>query len=169
MSGGLIFSRMLDTVGDGSGTKDAVGNYSGAATSFKLKPPAGLIAEVGRVIIQIRDTVAPNSDKYGNNITLTNGISVKITRAGEVIRDLTDGLPIKSNAEWGRMCFDIKETGFASGTAFVQARWTFRRFSEKGLILNSGSDDALEFILNDSFVGLVDHYFTAQGVYRDAI
>ena len=163
MSGGLIFSRTLDTVGDGSGIKNA---KLVAATTFKLKPPAGLAAEVGRVIIQIRDALAPNSDKYGNTV-ITNGITVKVTRGGVVIRDLTDGIPILSNAGWGRVCYDVRESGFNAGTAFVQARWTFKRFSKKGLILSSSADDALEVTCNDDLSGLVEHYFTAQGVYRE--
>ena len=166
MSGGLIFSRTLDTVGDGSGTKNA---NQVAATTFKLKPPAGLAMEVGRLIIQIRDNVAPNSDNYGNISALTNGIDVKVTRNGELLRDLTDGLPVKSNADWGRVCYDIRESIFSAGTAFVQARWTFKRFSNRGLILSSSSDDALEVTCNDDLSGLVEHYFTGQGIYRDEI
>lgn len=164
MSNGLLFSRALDTVGDGSGTKNA---NQATATTFKLKPPAGLSMEVGRIIIQIRDSVAPNSDNYGNITALTNGIDVKITRNGSEIRDLTDGLPVKSNADWGRVCYDIRESIFNAGTAFVQARWTFKRFSDNGLVLNSSTDDALEITCNDNLSGLTEHYFTAQGIYKD--
>jgi hypothetical protein len=90
-------SRYADTVGDGSGIKNAIGDYSGETpTIFKIAPSAGEIYVINRLIPFLRDTGGLDADKYGNNITLTNGIVIKVVRnvgeaSEEVLWDATAG------------------------------------------------------------------------------
>ena len=154
--------RYLDTVGDGSGTKDARGNYSSTPARFKIVPPAGEIFYIARMIIHYQDVGAPDADKYGNNITLANGITIGIYNVSDdsLHTELTDGLPIKTNAEWGRLAYDVRVDNFGVGNDFVQVRWSFFK-SQRTVIL--GEDQYLGIILSDDFSGLVSHHFMAQG------
>ncbi len=82
--------------------------------------------------------------------------------AGGVVKDLTDGLPIKSNAAWGRVCYDIDISTFGTGDNFVECRWTFAK-SGKFLELNGQAGEWLEAYLSDDLSGLVSHTFMVQG------
>ena len=48
--------RYLDTVGDGSGEKNANGDYSIAEEIFFLQPPPGRVYRITRLIVSIMDT-----------------------------------------------------------------------------------------------------------------
>lgn len=91
-------ARYLDTVGDGSGSKD----MSGAVDTYFLTPPAGMMYIIDEIrIIGWDDQVAAGVTFMGI-AALTNGCKLEIrsqpgASAAIVIEDLTDGLPIKSN------------------------------------------------------------------------
>lgn len=159
------FSQFLDTDGDGGGTINAVGNYSAASEDFYFEHPDGspTDAEVHRMIVHITDSANPSADVYGNlAAALPNGIQIlQIDDAGNTFRDWTAGNPVKSNAEWSRFCYDVGLDNFGSGDDTVKVRWTFAK-SGGPLVLKPGWK--LVARLNDSFVGLNDHTFMAQGV-----
>lgn len=119
-------SRLLDTTGDGSGTKVATGNYSDGGsglTVFKIAPGAGEIFRIARLITHYADEGPVNNGSvYGTNITLTNGIVVTLTDAHGTDVSLTNSLPIKTNNDWGRWAYDITITSFVTGTNYYQSR-----------------------------------------------
>lgn len=156
-----LLSRFLDTNGDGSGTKIATGDYSGGATDFYIQPAASETFEIARLIVHIKDQNNFSADSYGKDITLTNGIS--IVTEGNQGQDLCDGIPIMTNADWGRLSYDIEDITFGSGSDFVNVRWTFSKFGQP-LILKGAENDKLIVRLNDSFTGLLDHTFMVQGL-----
>ena len=154
--------RYLDTNGDGSGTKQATGDYSTTPTSFYIKPANGDIYLIERAIVHIRDSAGYRADRYGDMPqALTNGIEVKMFRNGNVSDDLTDGIPVKVNADWGRLCYDVSPVAFGAGNDFLQARWTF---AKSGQPLKLGSNQSLHFMLNDDFTRLIEHTFMIQGI-----
>lgn len=159
------FFRFLDTDGDGTGTKVAIGNYSGGQ-DFKYVHPRGsnTIADIHRLMVHIQDTSPLSADEYGGLAALTNGIQLLVTDVNDVtFRDLTDGVPIKSNAHWGRFCYDFSLDTFGSGGDFCQARWTFNAAGSP-LHLKPG----WSFIarMSDNLTGLIDHTFNLQGIYK---
>ena len=77
-----------------------------------------------------------------------------------VLLDLTDGLPIKKNADFGRVCYDQKISNIGAGTDIIQVRWTFAR---AGAPLKMEDGDKLVITFNDDFTGLTDHTFMVQG------
>lgn len=159
----LILSRYLDTNGDGTGTKNAVGNYSGGAQSFKLAPPASTIYRVHRLLVTIEDTSGMTPTEYGNlGAVLTNGITVRVHNGTSTVVDLTDGLPVKSNEQWGALCFDAVLRSWGAGNDVLAVRWTFSAAGVP-LRLDGDASEVLELVLNDDFTGLVSHYFVAQG------
>lgn len=161
--------RYLDTIGDGSGTKRAIGDYSVGATQFGHNAVGGAATgrvDIHRLMVFIRDSGNFRADTYGALPTLTNGIEIEVQdRQGKVLVDLTDGVPIKSNAQWSRVCFDslLQNYGAAPGDSYVSVRWTFTR-SGSPLALKSG--DRFIVKLNDDLTGLIDHTFMVQGIQR---
>ncbi len=154
--------RLLDTNGDGTGTKNAVGDYSSVSTDFFIQD-ATKVFYINRLLVQIEDTGAFATDGYGAIAggTVTNGISVNVYDPdGNVLNDLTDGVMIKSNNDWARVCYDLKLENWASGNGAIHARWTF---ANAGHPIRLGQGDRLGVTLNDNFTGLVTQYFKVQG------
>ena len=155
--------RYLDTVGDGTGTKNANGNYSSTAQDFRINAPTQGMYCLERMIVHIRDAANMSADEYGNlNSALTNGVTVAVYNDDTLDCDLVDGLPIKANADWGRVCYDSEPLSYGSGDDFIRVRWTFAKAGQPIYLFD---DWNLRVELNDSFTGLVEHYFMVQGFY----
>lgn len=154
------FFRHLDTVGDGTGSIDGNGNYS--VTPRKLKLTAASELDLHRMMVEIRDTGAFSAEKYGALAELTNGVKVEAIDADDnVLIDLLDGTPIKSNAEWGANCYDVDLKTWGAGDEFVLVRWTF---AKAGAPLTLHAGESLQVTLQDDLSGLVEHHFLVQGV-----
>jgi len=158
-------NRYLDTNGDGTGTKSAVGEYHDAgagAEIFYIQPPPGTIYRLSRMIPFVEDTGSFDSGSYGNGITLTNGILMRIQNDSGTILDLLDGLPIHINTHWARLCYDMTVSTFGLGNEYLHARWTFSKAGQY-IRLDGDSNERLEVVLNDDFSDLVSQYFKVEG------
>ena len=170
-----IFSRHLDTTGDGSGTKNAIGDYSGGGgTVFKIQPAPGQIIRVTRMIVFASGKKTSfNTDTYGSLTgSLTNGVVVRTQNDGGTLINLTDNIPIKYNGDWGRVCYDSDIFVGTGGTdTSLRVRWTFEKAGYP-LRLVGNDSERLEVYLNDDFTdgggatGLSNHYFVVQGFYE---
>lgn len=158
----LMIYQCLDTNGDGTGTTAATGDYSLAAEEFYITPGAAKAYSIARMIISLGDTATMQAQEYGNlGAALTNGITVKVDDgAGTELKDLTGGLAVQTNADWGRLCYDVDIKNWGAGNELLVARWTFER-SGKPLLLEP--NHRLVVNLNDSFTGLLSHTFFVQG------
>jgi hypothetical protein len=159
----LSIYRLLDTNGDGTGTKNANGNYSSVAEEFYIENTDvedGMIIE--RMLITLQDGVGMRAAYYGNlGGPLTNGWEPVVKDdTDSVILRLGDNLPIKTNAGIGRVCYDVDIKTWGAGDDVLVARWTFGR-SGQPLFLPLGYKLAITF--SDDLSGLVNHYFTVQG------
>jgi len=154
--------RYLCTNGDGTGTKSATGDYSGAEEIFFIQPAAGEIFLLERLIVYVVDVGAFDADKYGNDITLTNGIVLREKDDDGVIADITDGLPIKTNSHWARNCYDVAHYSYGTGNETLAARWTFSKAGSP-IRLAGDENNRLEIVLHDKLDGLVEHTFLVQG------
>lgn len=152
--------RYLDTDGDGTGTKNAIGTYAAAAEEFFIAGPASGRYNIERMIVHVRDAAGFSAEKYGGAAALTNGIRIQAVTDGETI-NLDDGIAIKTNAAWGRLCYDVNFHTTGAGDDFLSVRWTFSK-SGKPLKL-SAPTDKLYVTLNDDLDVLVEHYFMVQG------
>ena len=156
-----IISQHLDTVGDGSGTVNAVGDYSVTPGVFKIAPGAGEVFRLTRLIGYIEDAGTFDSGAYGNNITLTNGISIDYDFSGGTV-DLLGGETIKTNTEWASHCFDSRLDTYGAGNESLVFRWTFAR-SGQLIRLDGDANEELRLTFNDNLTGLVVHHFLVQG------
>tara|TARA_R110000796_G_scaffold251769_1_gene383934 strand:- start:1886 stop:2467 length:582 start_codon:yes stop_codon:yes gene_type:complete len=155
---GIIVSRYLDTVGNGTGTKQALGNYA-TATPFFITPGVGEVYDITRLIVYIEDSSGMDNAKYGNIAALTNGITINSV-VGGVTDDMTDGLAIKTNGQWKRVCYDQHIDSTGAGNDSCAARWTF---SASGVPIRLSYGDTLSVVCHDDFTGLIDHTFKIQG------
>ncbi len=158
-------SRYLDTNGDGTGTKNAVGDYSVGTTDFYIEPPGPDKFVLSRLLIQIEDarTGGWDADGYGQISApgLTNGISaLLLSDTGSIACDLTDNTPIKSNVGWGQLCYDTVLHDFGNGNFFLSIRWTLAALGHP-IELDPGERFVIR--LSDDFTALVAHYFLIQG------
>lgn len=154
--------RFLDTLGNGLGTKDATGNYSSTDTPFFIEttdPKEQLVLH--RVMCYVEDSGgSPSLATYGGLTALTDGIVCRVTYRDGTVIDLTNGVPIQSNSEWARICYDVEIATFPAGNNYVHARWTFAR-SGWPIVLNAF--DKLEFVMRDNLSSYVEHSFLVQG------
>lgn len=155
------FFRFLDTVGDGTGTINGNLDYSGAAADLKYIAP-GPGVNVARMIITVEDATGMRAERYGSlGAALTNGIKlIHLNVDGTDRHDLTNGLPIKTNAQWGAYCYDVELKEWGAGNEFLLVRWTFEK-AGSGIHLHP--NEALAVRLNDDLRGLVNHNFQIQG------
>lgn len=160
----LIF-RFLDTNGDGTGSKEAIGNYSDGGLGatdffFNCDHPQGCL--IHDLIIFIEDSGGViSAEDYGNLGTLTNGYLIEVKDAADsVLLDYTDGLPIRENAHLERIALDAELTAWGTGNSTLVSRISFDR-SGQPLFLRNG--DKIVVTLNDSMVGLISHNFRVRG------
>jgi hypothetical protein len=159
--------RYLDTAGDGSGTKEVLGDYSVTPDDIYIEPPDTWNYYISRMIVTVVDGTLNNADLYGGlGGALSNGISVLKTSGATTLSDYTDGLPVKTNGNWATLCHDVTvHTGFANGNDYQTIRWTLAR-SGGIVMLRSAFSERLVVRVNDDFSGLVSHLFMVQGYQR---
>ena len=155
--------RLLDTVGDGSGTTNAIGDYSAVATSFKITDTSGW-GSIERIMISYRDTGSFDTELYGNGIALTNGLKVFLKDTNDAVIQEYTAFPIKTNGDWASHCYDWAYFDTGTGDNYASIRWTFAK-SGQPVIVKFDQGEYLEVLLNDSFINLVEHKFIVQGVY----
>lgn len=157
-------NRFLDTVGDGTGTKNAIGNYSVTPAVFKLAPPAGEVYEISELIICFTATGNfKGSDYAGIAGGLVNGVTITAKRGGVLVHDVLDGVPIKTNSAYGCLSDTFRLETFSAGTeSMVHVSINSREYGFS-YSLNGDLSDTLEVGLNDSFVTLLTHHFKALG------
>lgn len=157
-----IFSRLLDTNGDQTGTTNANGNYSGAEEIFYIEPPATETYDVTRLIVTVEDASGFSATEYGNTAAaLSTGIVVRVSDDQGVREVLTDD-PITTNAEWGTYCYDVALKSWGAGNEVLLVRWTFSAAGD-AIQLRGDANAKLEVVLNDDLTGLVQHKFLVQG------
>lgn len=157
-------TQFFDTVGDGSGVKEFTGDYSTAVTKGLVKPN-GRAMTVSRIVIFIEATAQVGAGKYGAMNPLTNGISIKHEKqTGTLIKDITDGLPIKTNGDFGKFGFQVSDISFGTGLNYVHVVLTL---SKNGTGLTLEADEQLAIHFNDSFTALSGHTFRAGAYYLE--
>lgn len=157
--------RFLDQNGNGTGAKNGNQNHAGAIQSYRIQPEPGEIIRLERMLVSIGDTAGFSAAKYADIAALTNGIVVQTSRNGIQTLDLTDGEPIKTNADWSARCYDADLKTWGVGDELLPVRWTFIK-SGAPLRLVGNELDSFDILLNDDFSGLTKHQFFVNGYYE---
>jgi len=159
----LIY-RYLDTNGNGTGVSNAAVDHSSAVQQYYIAPDPGEVFHIARMIVSIEDTSGMTAQEYGNlGSALTNGVEIKKMKGASLpLIDLSAGVPIQTNAQWGALCYDVDLKTWGVGDELLVVRWTFDK-SGGSLRLDSANGERLSVFLNDDFSGLITHRFMVQG------
>jgi len=164
-----ILSRYLDTNGDGTGTNEIQGDHSSTEQVYLVMPPRGERYLIRRFVIFIDGSGSLGEDEYANlGAPLTNGLVLRVRRHTESdnIFNLTDDVPIKTNAHWLRHTEHVHRWEAASGADALSAVIDFQEaFHPDGLLLDGEKGDALELVAQDDFSGaqIVEHRALVEG------
>lgn len=161
---GVPYTKTLSTNGDGTGTYNIVGDYSGAPTDFYYQAPVGVKYYLNAVTVTITDTSKFNVDGFGGLAALTNGIEMIYSDLG-VEHVLLGGRQIKTNGEWPVVTPYVKLIPFAnlSGADLLSVTFKLKELYEIPLILSGDHDRKFIVRVNDDFTGLVTHQYVLHG------
>lgn len=167
--GADLISRHLDSVGDGSGIKDAIGDYSATPIVFRIENYSSdmdMALSTLDLYIQGEEEFLPTN--YGGVDELENGISVIVRKTSTDV-DLTNGEPIIHTCCLCRLFHEVQysmtgswEPGAPLGKNWISATWKFKRHGVE-LVLSEG--ESLEVMLSDNFIGLDAHRFMVYGYW----
>jgi hypothetical protein len=145
-------------------------NVDGSVTPqvFEYMPPADNIAMIARLILHVRDTGSFAADGFGALGNLANGVELDVYDATVGLSNLsiTNGLPVKSNAGWSRIMYDVRYDSYGGGPNFLSGRFTFANFLFGGRGapgLGLAPNSALRCVVNDDLTGLDAFYVTVEG------
>lgn len=111
--------------------------------------PPGHRAAIRRLIAKIVAEPPIRTHNYGRGPALEDGIRVVYVRDGTEF-DLTGGVPVKANGDWGGVCYDVKREAWGTNDQYVHARWTFSE-PRGGLTVWLNAGDSFEIRSTDTF------------------
>ena len=163
-SQGIPLIQYLSTNGDGSGTVNAVGNYSGAEKIFYIQPPKGTVYIISELLIHLADSTNFSIGGFGSRAALVNGVTVRARRNGVQLLDITGGQPIKTNPHLTHLTSRYALLDFPGGGNSITVAFHRDDFGVD-LTLNGDLKDTLEAVLHDDFSSQDDFHFIAHGYY----
>ena len=157
----------------GSAVVNANGNYSDAGlgpVNWELRPPASEIWLIDQIVVRVQDTTPMDVAAYGNNITLTNGITITVGSGIDTAyvprANVTDPIfPVKVNGDWGTFAFTIDFLTQGVGDEMLIAALGSLAHPYR---LDGGRNDAIRVRLNDDFTGLNAHCWAGLGVIENS-
>jgi hypothetical protein len=154
---------------DSSGVSNSMNVDGTTPVLYKYQAPPGKKVWLTRLIIHIADNAAFSGEEYGGGAGLTNGIEIFTAAESTPTTPILQftPLPIKTNVDWGRYCYDIAYQAWSNvNNRSMQGRWTFAKSGSIPVI----DGDNLEFLgtyVRDDLSGLVDHTLMLQGYIVD--
>lgn len=143
-----------------NGTTNFIGDYSLEPIIARYTAPYDML--ISHINIVVEDVGKMDSGKYGNNITLTNGIKCQLENdRGEMTASLINGGLIYTNADYARYAEELKLVNWGSGNEIMVVHFEF--YNQWGTPIYLAKGHSLIAILNDDFTGLVSHEFSLRG------
>lgn len=164
-SNALLLNRPFSSTGlPGAVAVNINGNGSVTPIDYYCEALEGERLMIARIIVNIKASGNIATGEYGDIAGgLANGIDL-FYRTNGVILNVTDGLPVKINEDWGKWCYDARINAIGATTNIFQARWTLTRFGTPyGIILEEG--DRLGVRVNDNLSTLSEQTIVAQGLH----
>lgn len=151
--------RFLDAVGNGTGQKDLAILHE-SPTDFYIQPPAGVNYILHDLTILIQDSGKMYASLYGALAALTTGLTVwiKNVSSGATLFDLTDGIPIKTNAAWIAMSDGVGIIDDAANSGVIHLRVDFHN------AIYITSKEKFGVTVDADLSGLESHYLIVHGM-----
>lgn len=155
---------------NGTGASSMVGAYSPASPGdfwVECEASKGPLT-LARILIFIEDGRGFAAENYGSDATpLTNGIDMYIAdSSGNALMSFFDGLLVKSNSQWARICYDAVISDYGVGNESFGVRFTFGK-SGSPVVLESGERVVMR--IQDDLTGLISHHASVQGFYPEQV
>lgn len=154
--------RFLDTVGDGTGTHNAVGDYTTPIVlRCDVRPNEIITGHL--LIVHIQDSGTFDPAKYGVLAALTNGIHVGLYGVDGVEKLRLTQDPVKDHGDWTHYGLSSEAAAGAGGVMFVVHIDLAGGLSD-GVKMYPG--ESMQVHLSDNLTGLDDHHFILHGGRR---
>ncbi len=157
-------SVLMSSNGDGTGTVEAIGDYSVTPLSLKLKLDDHSKVEIYGLKMKLRDIGTFQADDYASLTgSLTNGIRIYVRDGDdELIEELTS-YPIKNNADLATFT-NFRFNDFATNDNVMSVGWDISGIGTP-VKLDFSKGQYLEVFFNDDFTGITEQTFAAFGHY----
>ena len=156
--------QFLSSNGDGTGTTDAIGNYSVTPLTLYIQPDPEEVLVINELICHVSDSGKFLQGVYGSLASpLTNGIIIQVSDNSGIILPITNSHPIKSNDDYMHLT-EMALQDFGGVADSLRASFTASHFGTE-LLLHGALNQKLEIIISDNCTGLDDHHFIVHG-YR---
>lgn len=116
-------SRFMDTNGDGTGIKNHARNYSSGWVRARIRPTNNAPLYVDCLYVHIATSSNIGDALFGSLPPLTNGLYICLEDInGNLIYDLTDGIPIQTNSDFTHLGFSVSPLDAGNGLNYVSIR-----------------------------------------------
>jgi len=168
--GNRLITRILDSVGDGTGEFQMTGDYSENPTEFLAKPlPEDGLFEVhsGAYHWTMVGKSIPGAGYGTSEVPLINGVQALWRHQGVLITHFMAGGAVTTNVGWTFSPIRIHEhpSGKTVGMSTFTIGFEFLRTWGTPLILENGHDE-LVFIMHDDFTNMIEHFVVIHGYDR---
>jgi len=135
-------------------------NVNGSVTPIVFSARAGVNEiDFTRFIIRMLDSTSMDDGKFGGITALTNGLVFRIVNSFQKTI-----FNFRTNGEIANFCFDTKYADRAPGGQYgFSGRITFAGPSKHGVTLRIGTDDVLQWVVQDDLTGLDVLQVVGQG------
>jgi hypothetical protein len=164
-----MFSQLVSSVGDGTGTTNMNVNGSVTPQIFTVDAVADCDIHIMSIVVFIGDSAAAHG-KFGNVNALANGWDLMISQGGIdtniVNKAKTGGEVIQQSASslaWGDTMTSFELSDYSGNQDATLVVIPLRNFIPGGGRIASGSEDALSSIVNDDLLELDDFVVRAIG------
>lgn len=166
-AGHQLLSQFLTVNGDGTGTANMIGDYSGAIEEVFISPPEGetIVLISGSLHLKAPGRFDPGG--YGPNGRLINGVHPFIEYDGNLITSLSGGSRMFANSEGvqvGQDEFVWQGLNPAMDISALTIRFNFRDSFGAPLYLTNPLQRFV-FSFNDDFTSFIHHGVIVQGFF----
>lgn len=160
------FIRLLDSVGDGSGGVNAIGDYSAAPVEFSIRPPDGQVLVLTQLTVHYNAPGIFGALGYANLPALPVGILLDTRdRQGSVVSPLTGQVPVTFNTSWMAYGYNMNNQSWGGAETTIEAVLNMGAF-DTGFEIDGNKAEYLAATLNDDFTGIVVQTFLAKGYIK---
>lgn len=159
---GIPKQYFCSTTGNSTGTFNAIGNYSGAATDFYVESVSRY--EVHSLLVNVTSGANFHQSDYGSLAapTIANGVKLFVKPLGAAEIPLLSGYAVKTNSDWTLLTRDTILTSFAGTSQTLVANFNITEDYGKPIMLELG--DRFIIRLQDNFTGLINNTFGLRGI-----
>ncbi len=145
---------------DGDGTHEMAADYSVTPGTYYLAAGPEDTIEVTRIMLYAQGDGALAATTFATEAALDPGLAPTIRRADNTTKDLTDGVPITTNASIAQHCYDSVPKQWGAGDNGQAGRWTFEHAVPEMLY----PGDRIEVVLSEDLSEFTTFTIKVEGV-----